>query len=105
MLNLLPSDLIVPEVGPKMGMSSIFNYAPRSKADVFVIICWMCGMMVQLKLQCQRPQSCFPVLGSMIVDTGNYSVQQQSRLVTSWLQRVPCRRIARVASSCSKYFV
>lgn len=55
MLMLLPSDLIVPEVGLKMGISNIFNYAPRSKADVFVIIFLVCSMMVQLKLQCQKP--------------------------------------------------
>lgn len=104
-LNLLLSDLIVPEVGPEMVMSNIFNYAPRSKAHVFVIIYWVCSMTVQLKLQSQGPQSCFPVLGFIIVDMQNYSVQQQSCLVISWLQSVPCRRIVCEAACCSKYFV
>lgn len=104
-LNLLLSDLIVSEVGPKMGMSNIFNYAPRSKAHVFVIIYWVCSMTVQLKLQSQGPQSCFPVLGFVVVGIENYSVQQQSHSVASWLQRVPCRRTVFEAACCSKYFI
>lgn len=50
MANLLHSDLIVPEVGSEMvGMRNIFNYAFRRKVDVFVIICWLCRMTVNLK--------------------------------------------------------
>lgn len=104
MLNLLLSDLIVPEVGPKKGISNIFNYTPRSNADVFLIICWVCSMTMQLKLKCQKPQSCFPVFGSMTVQEILYATPA-SRLVISVLQRVPHRRIAHVAAFCSMYFV
>lgn len=49
MLNLLCSDLIVPEVGSEMG--GYENYALRRRVDVFVIIGWVCSMTVLLKLQ------------------------------------------------------
>lgn len=103
MLNLLLSDLIVPEVGPKMSMSNIFNYAPKSKADVFVKICWVFSLTVQLKLKCQRPWSCFPLLGSVIVQR-MLCLTEEPYLVIPLLQRVTHRRIAYVAASKSTYF-